>query len=128
MTTNIDPKFLKATRPQIDAALKELGEKLGVSISAGNASCERDGSAATFQLKISSLGEDGEVVSENLRHLRKLYPEAEGKLVKLSGKDYKIVGYKPRARSKPVVIESLDNGKEYITGMDCLHDVMKLAA
>lgn len=128
MTTNIDPKFLKATRPQIDAALKELGEKLGMSITAGNASCTHDGGSATFQLKISKLGENGEVISEDLRNLRRLYPAAEGKQITLNGKAHKIIGYNPKARKRPVVIESLSNGKVYVTEYRHLEEAMKLAA
>lgn len=55
----VDLETIKAARQLLAAALKEVGEKLGVTFELGASTRERDCSAGSFKLAMREVREDG---------------------------------------------------------------------
>jgi hypothetical protein len=107
--------LLKQLRPEIEAALADLGEKYGIGFEVGSGSY--NGSHATLKLEIGVLGDDGKVVSkeaENFKFLAPMYGLSEsdlGRQFLLGGKRHTIVGINPNATRFPILTEC--GGKKY---------------
>ena len=109
--------FLKENRKTIEAELKALGEKLGVTFKAGSGSYEPDGSAGHYKLEITEVRDDG-VTAEQLKfnkvcQLYNLKPQDFGKTLKVNGRDFKLVGLNTRAPKNPVMIKCLESGGSF---------------
>lgn len=110
MVDFVTREFLKMIRPEINAALAELGKKHGVKLSAGNGSYGDGG--GHFKLQIDPVTADGTVETPELRDLKAVYPEYVGLVVDVPTRGrFKVVGYRTRARKNPFVVEK--GGKRY---------------
>lgn len=102
----IDRATCKDLRPKILAALKELGEELGVGFSLGNASYSPEN--ATFKLNIGVIAENGTAKTpeaaafERMASTLGFKPEDLGKVFVSQGVAYKISGYKATRRKYPI--------------------------
>ena len=116
--------FLKESRELIDAELKALGDKLGVTFRAGSGSYETDGSAGHYKLEIVAKGANPAQSKFNrVCHLYNLKPEDFGKTLKISGREFKLVGLNTRAPKKPVEIECLKSGGQYKAAENVLKQI-----
>lgn len=110
-----DREFLKQVRPEIEAALKQLGEKYGLKITAGNASFSDV--LTTFKIELAVVGQDGTAASHEaqafIAHspLLGLKKEDLGREFKYGSRTFKLVGYAPRKRKAPMIVEA--DGKKY---------------
>jgi len=114
---NITRPFLKTLRPQIEAALAPLAEKLKLDLKLGSATF--DDANATFKLNVSTLNKDGSVNTPQAEDF-KLYAEGYGLKaemlnteINIDGDVYEIVGCKPRSRKYPILAKQKKNGKTY---------------
>ncbi len=128
MTINaFDNSNLVALRSEINAALKAVGDKYGISIQAGNASYKS--SVATFKLacmvgdttiaevKVNKAAAD--LKSYHMLCFRDLKLDARYAM----GNDvFKIVGYNTRGRTQPMQIVSLKSGKEFKCSIEHLRN------
>ncbi|MDG1950087.1 MAG: hypothetical protein P8J32_04725 [bacterium] len=123
----VDKQLLEAARPQIEAALKELGEKLGVTIKVGSGNYEPDGSAGVLKLELGEVREDGvsaeEIAFRKVCSLYGLKPEDYGKKLKIRTETFKLVGLNTRAPKKPVEIERIPDGAKFKTGENILKQI-----
>ena len=107
--------LLRQLRPEIQAALADLGKRFGVGFEVGSASYS--GSHATFKLEVGALGDNGKVVSketENFKFLAPMYGLSEndlGRQFLLSGKMHTIVGINSNATRFPILTEC--GGRKY---------------
>lgn len=119
MTINaFDKTNLTSLRSDINAALKAVGDKYGISIQAGNATFTA--SVATFKLAcmvgdttISEMKKDKSAL--DLTICQPMYfPDLKLDARYAMGNDvFKIVGYNTRGRTQPMKIVSLKSGKEF---------------
>jgi hypothetical protein len=118
MATNISKDLLQALRSDINAALKAVGEKHGVELSAGNASFTPMN--ATFKLEVRTIAADGVAVTKeqaDLKARRALLGLTEEHLTQVFtlGRDsYTLHGYRSKAQSKPFLIKRVSDDKVFI--------------
>lgn len=123
----VDSSLLKAARPQIEEALKELGEKLGVTFTVGSGSYDPDGSNGSLKLKLAEVREDGvsaeEIEFRKVCSLYELQPEDYGKELKIQNETFKLIGLNTRAPKKPVNIQRISDGATFKTGESVLSQI-----
>jgi len=109
---------LKDLRVSIDKALEQVEKQYNLKISAGNCSYTED--SCTFKLNCSLPNALSKSAKDLIDHLE--YRNECSHLLSLDkdkvGKDrtseYKLTGYRVRARKNPFLIEDISNGKEFI--------------
>jgi hypothetical protein len=123
----IDLQLIKAARPQIEAALKEIGENLNINISLGASSREPDGSSGSFKIKMNEIREDGVSPEEiNFRKVCSLYdlqPEDYGKEITIKGDLFTLAGLNTRAPKNPVNIKRVSDGGNFKAGEGVLRQL-----
>ena len=120
MATIIDKPLLKLLREDINAALKAVGEKHGLKLTAENAKFMPQ--TATFKLEVESIGDNGVVVTREMTdlknpHVLSMYNLTEAHLTKpftSGGRTFVLSGYRVKAHSKPFLAKDQRDGKEYI--------------
>ena len=111
--TKANCRFL---REELDAALKDVGDRLGIKLRAGN--IRFDSNTAKIAVEASVRTATGEVVSRHaapFKQLCALYgfkPEDLGRRLVLQGREHKLTGLRPRAARMPMVI-TRDDGKVF---------------
>jgi hypothetical protein len=123
--TQIDKPALLALRPQIDEALKELGERLGLSFSTGNGAYA--GNAGHFKIEIKV--DDPAVqeaaarkVFEQYAHMFGLEPTDFGIEFGTASKRYRLIGLNLNRPKWPFRVLSISENKEVFLGeMATLH-------
>jgi hypothetical protein len=117
---SIDKNVLKSLRTLGNEALKEVGEKLGVTIKLGNATYAPDGSSATMKLEINAIREDGkspaQVQFEKVCAIYGLKPEDFGREVTVNGERFTIAGLNTKAPKNCVNIKRVSDGKGFKCG------------
>ena len=115
--SNIDSAALTLIRRALEPALKELGEKHGVTIAVGRGSY--GGETGTLKLELATLGENGEVESPAAKEF-KAYADIFGlKATDLGrrfvskGNEFVISGLKPRNRTYPIIATRVSDGKTF---------------
>jgi len=117
--TEINHPECERIRDAVDAALKETGERLGMTFRAGNMSYDPDGLSVTIKLAGSVDGEDGEAVDPMVQEFKRhcdqfdLRPDHLGKEIKLEGTTFRIVGLKPRSPKFPIIGQRVSDGKRF---------------
>jgi len=113
----IDRASCKRLRDELDKVLAPLGMKLGLDISAGNATFTAEN--ATFKVKIATLSADGTVRDEEAEAFKKgavlygLKPEMLNTTFKgWNGETFEIVGLATRSRKYPVLAKD-KSGKTF---------------
>ena len=113
----ITPQKIKDMRKDIDEALKAVAEKHNCTISAGRANYSDE--SFNIKLEVVENSSDGSTVTQaqldwkaNARRFG-LNVDLLGKTVQIQGKDFEIVGLKPRSSKYPVLGKDLSNGKTY---------------
>lgn len=114
--TKLDKKSLTDLRPEIDAALKELGERLGLKLRAGNGSYSPDGAEAHFKLEIKVDDPAVQEAAERAEFDRycgmfDLIPEDFGLEFRAGSKRYKLLGLELKRRKWPLKVRDLDADK-----------------
>ena len=109
--------FLKKLRPQIEAALAPLAEKLDLDFKLAGATF--DDTHVMFKLNVSTKNDDGSVNTPQAEDF-KLYAEGYGLKpellnteITIDGNVFEIVGCKPRSHKYPILAKQKKNGKTY---------------
>jgi len=124
-------------RVEIDAALKAVREKIGLSLKLGN--CSFSTNFAKFSLEVSALRTDGNAIDAIARSFQQwagvpvayVHRDSVSIGVRFAASDlfrefpfcggrYKVVGLVPRSKKHPVVLEDLASGKRYKYGADAV--------
>lgn len=115
-TKEIDRNILRGMRTDMEAALKQVGEKYGVAISVGNATFRPEN--AKFNVEVATLGADGTAVSKYVSDYKRycemfdLKPEWLGMPFMSLGTRFTVSGLNMKAQRMPVLAKN-DRGKEY---------------
>jgi hypothetical protein len=114
--TAFDRKNLQALRTDIDAALKAVGDKHGISLKLGRGTFSAE--TATFKLELGTVSDTGVVVTKEAQDFKTyalmfgLKPEHLGQSFKdFDGHSYKVVGLKVRSPKFPVLVERADGAR-----------------
>lgn len=117
---NITVEMLKALREDFNEALVVIGKKHGITISAGNANCTRDGKIGQFKLDLvnAELSVDGATARDvkmeaSLSRAKIMYPDLDLSATYKSPRlgALTIVGYNSRAREYPFIVKTASGDK-----------------
>ena len=115
--TEITRPFLRAAREELEAELKDFGEKYGLTLSVGAARFTK-GNAA-FKVQLATTSDDGTVntrEAENFKlnaHQFGLKPEHLNSEITYLGRKYKLVGLAMNSIKFPLIVERIPDGKGY---------------
>ncbi|MBC8428244.1 hypothetical protein H8D04_00030 [bacterium] len=112
----LDRNTVKMISNDIEKALGDVANKYNVVINRGNASFTSDN--MTLKLNVSTIGNDGNVMTKEATDFNtyaSMYgiTKSLGDVVNYMGGEYKIVGFKPRSKKYPVIVEKLNDGGRY---------------
>jgi hypothetical protein len=119
---------LKDLRPEIEAALAAVGEKWGVTLTAGNGKYGLDGGVSgSLQLNITGTSVDGksgkQVEFEQYSWMYDLAPEAFGQTFTSQGATFRVSGLKMQGQRFTITADKVTTGKGYKFGHK---DVLRL--
>src|SRR3990167_2875194 len=108
---------LRDIRTRSNAALTPVGKELGIEIFCGNISFRDVEATMKVELKKLSIGGESQEALD-FKQLAPLYDlgDALGKTFIANGKLYRIIGWKRRGRTKPILVE--EGGKHYIMSIE----------
>lgn len=116
----ITKPFLREAREEMEAALKEFGEKYGLTITVGSASfMPGPGGNATFKVELATQTDDGEANTRRAADFKRYAPMYGFKPEHLfgeftyAGTRYKLVGFSPKASRFPLIVERVPDGKAF---------------
>lgn len=118
-------KEFKQFRADVDAALASVGEKYGVDIKCGNISYGSN----HFDTRLNATKKVVNGVSYEQAEFERVCliygfdPEDFGKEFEVQGKTYKLIGFNPKARKKPIIAEC--EGTRYVFDSNAVKYLMK---
>jgi len=132
MATTIDKNLLKLLREDINAALKAVGEKRGVKLTAENAKFLP--TSATFKLEVETISENGVAITREMSDLRqpyimKMYGLTEAHLTQTfvsGGRKFVLSGYRVKASKNPFLAKCFNDGKNYIFPEEAIQRLLGL--
>lgn len=104
-------------RDEINEALKQIGEKYGISLKTGDA--RYSDSNITFKLELSLVNQNGQVITRDAENLKTYAPllglgsDPYGKQFVSNGKVFKLVGYKPQSPKYPFIAQCIQSGQQF---------------
>ncbi len=113
----IDRQAIKSLREPIEAALEALGTKMGISFQAGNGTYGEE--TGHFKLLMTVVGADGtakETMAIDFERdavMLGLKASDLGKTFSVYGKNYVIVGCKPRSYKRPIIGQKVGGTGRY---------------
>ena len=120
--TEMNRKNAKKVRNILEKELPGLLEKHGLSLELGNAAFDDDSVKFNgFRLSVNGALSQQEKALKSELDFRKDYGVGEldqTKIARLDGMKVSLVGFKPRARKYPFIIQDLDTSKEYVIAED----------
>jgi hypothetical protein len=120
-----DALLLKKLRPEIEAALGELGRRHGITIHAGSARFSEH--TADLKLELAVIGGDGRQARREAEEFEKYHAmfrlEATdlGRTIVLDSEEHRLVGLAPNRPKYPIVMERVRDGKLVL----CTEDVVE---
>ncbi len=110
--------LLKTIKSDAEEVLASVAKKHGVKISFGSGSFTPDN--ATLKMEIASFGDDGQAKTKEARDFERnaevlygLKPEDLGAIFTLNGREWRLVGAKPRSPKYPFLAECTKSGKVF---------------
>ena len=100
---------------EIRQALQDSIEVDGFDIKVGNASFDDD--EVTFKLNLRIKGAETRE-QKDLRRYAELDNVDTAKIAEVRGEKYSLIGYRVKARSRPYIVQTLHDNKEYIFTTD----------
>ena len=126
--TEMNRTNAQLVRKILDQRLPSILEKHGLSFCLGNARYDDDGVKFTgFKISVKgALSETEKALKEELS-FRKDYGVQldQNKIAKLDGMDISLIGFKPRARKNPFVIQDLNSNNQYVIGTSLAERLFK---
>ena len=111
----LDRQILKRVRETLDNILKDNERLEQFDVTVGNASFSDD--EVTFKLNLKIIGSKSQT-QKDLETFAEMDNLDLTKIAKLDGKDFRLSGFRRKARTKPYLIQDLKNGGEYIITTD----------
>ena len=126
--TEMNRANAKLVREILNDKLPSILNEHGLSFELGNARFDEDGVRFTgFRLSVKgALSETEKALREELNFRNSYGVELDqNKIAKLDGMDISLVGFKPRARKKPFVIQDLNSDNQYVIGESLAEKLFK---
>jgi hypothetical protein len=112
--TDIDKAAMIALRPQIDEALKELGERLGIDFRAANGNYGGNSAHFKLEMKVADPDIQEKAQREEFNRYCSLFglePEDFGKEFRSGLNRYKVLGFELKRRKYPIRVMDLSANK-----------------
>jgi hypothetical protein len=121
--TQITSQTLKTMRPQIEDALKELGERLGIDFKLGRGTYNGSGVNGSFALEMAArdaaTGKSGaQVLFERLAPRYGLTAEDYGREFTYQRTRYKLVGINPKSPVNCLSVARVKDDKEFVISIE----------
>jgi hypothetical protein len=121
--SNFEKSNLKVIREDVDAALKAVGDKYGISLHLGNIRFDQKTFSGKLEATIndSKTGAAKSAMEIALEQGGKLYIGNNFEISKTydyRGKKIKFVGLMPKKHKYPIVFQYTDSGKQYLMSSD----------
>ena len=118
--TEINPKTIKQIRVIIEQSLKDVMKDNNLRFELGNATYDEDSFKFTgFRIALADALTPEQKDLKRELDFRKQYSHLvtlnDSKTGFVRGVEYKLVGYKSRARKKPFIIEAVKDGQQYVS-------------
>jgi len=127
--TEMNRTNAKLVREILEEKLPSILKEHGLSFELGNARYDDDGVRFTgFRLSVKgALSETEKALRDELqtRDRMKFKMLDPNKIAKLDGMDISLVGFKPRARKKPFIIQDLNSDNQYVIGEELAERLFK---
>ena len=128
--TEMNRTNAKLVREILNDKLPSILNEHGLSFELGNARFDEDSvKFVGFRLSVKdALSETEKALRDELGFRKELSYGVEldqNKIAKLDGKDFSLVGFKPRARKKPFVIQDLNSDNQYVIGESLAEKLFK---
>ena len=126
--TEMNRANAKLVREILNDKLPSILNEHGLSFELGNARFDEDSVRFVgFRLSVKdALSETEKALREELNFRNSYGVELDqNKIAKLDGKDFSLVGFKPRARKKPFVIQDLNSDNQYVIGEELAEKLFK---
>lgn len=114
--THIDRSTLGFIQKRVEAALKDLGDELGIDFSYAGGSYGAK-SALKLDLNVRDTGtgkSSAQTMFERAASMLGLKPHWFGAPFMAQGRQFKITGYKPSARKNCIEIQDVISGRQYV--------------
>jgi hypothetical protein len=121
---------VRALHEAVNEALKQVASEHGVGYVEGRGSyTDKD---VSFKVGFADIAEDGTVQSREAQDYEQLHEGLHlpplGTVVRgWGGDEYKIIGWRSRARKNPVMAEKVGNGKRYVFPADQIRAMVERA-
>ena len=126
--TEMNRTNAKLVREILNDKLPSILNEHGLSFELGNARFDEDSVRFVgFRLSVKdALSETEKALREELNFRNSYGVELDqNKIAKLDGMDISLVGFKPRARKKPFVIQDLNSDNQYVIGESLAEKLFK---
>ena len=126
--TEMNRTNAKLVREILNDKLPSILNEHGLSFELGNARFDEDSVRFVgFRLSVKdALSETEKALREELNFRNSYGVELDqNKIAKLDGMDISLVGFKPRARKKPFVIQDLNSDNQYVIGEELAEKLFK---
>ena len=118
----------KLVREILEDKLPTILKEHGLSFELGNAKYDDDGVRFTgFRLSVKGALSETEKALRDELNFRNSYGVKldQNKIAKLDGMDISLIGFKPRARKNPFVIQDLNSDNQYVIGVPLAERLFK---
>lgn len=119
----INPQVCKELRVIIDKKLNSLEKEYGIKFHVGNASYDDDSIKFSFKVTLENAKNEFEKSLErNLQYRNQFENEIKldpNKIVNFGKFKATLVGYKPKARTKPYIIKNVESEDKYVISNEC---------
>jgi hypothetical protein len=121
---------VKALHEAVNEALKQVASEHGVGYVEGRGSyTSKD---VTFKIGFADIDADGKVQTPEVQDYEQLHeglhlPPLGTVVTHWTGEQFKITGWKSRARKNPVLVEKVGNGKRYVFPPEAIRQMVERA-
>jgi len=126
--TEMNRTNAKLVREILDEKLPSILREHGLSFELGNARYDDDGVKFTgFRISVKGALSETEKALRDELNFRNSYGVKldQNKIAKLDGMDISLIGFKPRARKNPFVIQDLNSDNQYVIGYPLVEKLFK---
>jgi hypothetical protein len=116
--TEINPKTIREIRQLISDSLAVILEDNNLRMDLGNGSYDDDSVKFQFRISLSNALSPEEKALKQVLDFRRTFETAvtldDSIIAEDKGQQFKLVGYKPRARKKPFIIKDIKTSVRYV--------------
>ena len=126
--TEMNRTNAKLVREILEDKLPTILKEHGLSFELGNAKYDDDGVRFTgFRLSVKGALSETEKALRDELNFRNSYGVKldQNKIAKLDGMDISLIGFKPRARKNPFIIQDLNSDNQYVIGVPLAERLFK---